>query len=139
MKKRVLIVDDDKQLNLINQKILTASGMVSELHIVTNGKEAMEYLQLRSQKSYPLPDIIVLDLHMPVMNGFEFLDAYNDMILPGKYKIEIVVFSATTSQKDKQRVLSKGIKHFLNKPYILLGLKQVIHRLKTGPAEFHSN
>jgi CheY-like chemotaxis protein len=139
MKKRVLIIDDDKQLNLINQKILTASGMVSELHIVNNGKEGLEYLSTRSKKSYPLPDIIVLDLHMPVMDGFQFIDAYNALTFPGKYKIEIVVFSGTTSQKDRQTVFAKGIKHFLDKPYILLGLKQIIHRLKTGSAEFYAN
>lgn len=139
MKKRVLIIDDDKQLNLINQKILTASGLVSELHIVNNGKEGLDYLISRSEKSYPLPDIIVLDLHMPVMDGFAFVDAYKQLTFPGKYKIEIVVFSATTSQKDRQAIFAKGIKHFLSKPYILLGLKQIIHQLRTGTAELSSN
>lgn len=139
MKKRILIIDDDKQLNLINQKILTASGMVGELHIVNNGKEGLDYLTLRSQRGYPLPDIIILDLHMPVMDGFQFIDAYNAMTLAGKYKIELIVFSATTSQKDKQKVFAKGIKHFLDKPYILMGLKQVIRGLPAQPSEYYPN
>lgn len=126
MKKRILIIDDDKQLNQINQKILLASGFVSELHITLNGREALEYLTVRMEKKYPLPDIIILDLRMPVMDGFEFIDQLRKLDYPNRYRTELVVFTSSSSPKDKQKMLEKGIKHYLNKPYLLRGLTDIV-------------
>lgn len=127
MKQRILLIDDDKQLNQINQKILVSAGIVNELHIVTNGREALLYLKSRIEKGYPLPDIIILDLYMPVMSGFEFLDAFHEADFPGKSKIEIVVFTGSSNPKDKEKAIQKGIRHYLAKPYLLRGLKDVIY------------
>jgi CheY-like chemotaxis protein len=130
MKKRLLIIDDDKLLNKINEKVLHSSGIVKELHITCNGKEALEYLQLRAEKNYPLPHVIILDLQMPVLNGFEFIDAFQKLDIPGKADIELVVFTSSSNPSDKQRALSKGIKNYLAKPYLLRGLSDIISRLK---------
>jgi CheY-like chemotaxis protein len=139
MKKRILIVDDDQQLNKINEKILTAAGIVSELHIVLNGKEAMDYLIARVAKNYPLPDLIILDLDMPVMDGFGFIDEFQRSDLPGKDAIEIVVFTSSSSPRDKQKALAKGIKYYLSKPYLLRGLNDIILTLKAEQADLYSN
>lgn len=139
MKKRILIVDDDQQLNKINEKILTAAGIVSELHIALNGKEAMEYLWARADKNYPLPDLIILDLDMPVMNGFQFIDEFQRSDFPGKSAIEIVVFTSSSNPRDKQKAFSKGIKYYLSKPYLLRGLNDIILTLKAEQADLYSN
>ena len=138
MKKRILIVDDDPLLNQINQKVLATSGLVSELHIVKNGKEALEYLNTRLEKSYPLPDIIILDLHMPLMDGFQFIDAFQKLDYL-RTRIELVVFTSSSSPRDKQRVYDKGVKHYLSKPYLLRGLTDVIRQLPLNQTEFISN
>lgn len=129
MKKRILIIDDDKQLNQINQKVLVSSGLVSELHFAENGKEGLEYLFSRIEKGYPLPDIIIIDLIMPGMNGFEFIDTFNELEFHGKYKITLVVFTGSSNPNDKRRAVSKGIRHYLEKPYLLRGLNDVIHKI----------
>jgi CheY-like chemotaxis protein len=126
MKKRILIIDDDKQLNQINQKVLLASGFVSELHITLNGREALTYLTTRIEKDYPLPDFIILDLHMPVMDGFSFIEEFRKLNCPNLYRTEIVVFTSSSSQKDRQRVMSQDVKHFLSKPYLLRGLTDIV-------------
>ena len=128
MKKRILIVDDDKLLNKINEKVLVAAGMVKELHVALNGMEALEYLRVRINRNYPLPEIIITDLHMPVMDGFEFLDRYAELDFPGKGNIEIVVFTSSSSPKDKQKASERGIKNYLNKPYLLRGLNAILAR-----------
>ena len=129
MKKRILIVDPDKQLNQINEKILKSSGLVSEVHIASNGLEALDYLHSRIEKEYSLPDIIILELNMPVMNGFKFLDHFREMNFPNKAGIEIVVFTASSNPSDKQKAVARGVKHYLEKPYILRGLNDVIKRM----------
>lgn len=138
MKKRILIIDDDKLLNKINEKVLVAAGVVSELHIVLNGRQAIEYLENRLEKNYSLPEIIVLDLHMPVMDGFAFIEAFNKMDFHGKSKIELVVFTSSSSPKDKQKALAAGIRHYLNKPYLLRGLVDIMMRQNENPRSIYS-
>ncbi|HYG04149.1 MAG TPA: response regulator [Chryseosolibacter sp.] len=128
MKKRILIVDDDKLLNKINEKVLVAAGLVKELHVALNGMEALEYLRVRINRNYPLPEIIIMDLHMPVMDGFEFLDRYAELDFAGKGNIEIVVFTSSSSPKDRQKASERGIKNYLNKPYLLRGLNAIVTR-----------
>ena len=129
MKKRVLIIDDDSQLNKINEKILDSSGLISELHISRNGKEGLEYLKSRAEKQYPLPHLIILDLDMPVLNGFGFIEAFQELDLPGKSGIELIVFTSSNSTKDRQKVVDKGIKHYIEKPYLLRPLRDIIARM----------
>jgi CheY-like chemotaxis protein len=131
MKKRILIIDDDIMLNKINEKVLSSAGLVNELHIATNGKQGMDYLLNRITKGYPVPEVIILDLHMPVMGGFEFMEEFNKLDFAGKSNIELVVFTATSSPRDKQRLTSMGIKHVISKPYILRGLVDIIGRMRT--------
>ncbi len=139
MKRRLLIIDNDKQLNKINEKILHMSGMVKELHITCNGKDALEYLISRVQKDYPLPDIIILDLDMPVMNGFEFIDEFHQLDIPGKAHIELVIFTSSSNPRDKQRASSKGIRHYLSKPYLLRGLSDIVFRLDIEQSNLYPN
>jgi CheY-like chemotaxis protein len=132
MKKRILIIDSDKQLNKINEKVLSAAGLVSELHIVMNGQEALDYLTNRIVKGYPLPEIIIFDLHLPVMNGFDFIEQFQQMEFDGKSNIELIVFTSSSSIRDKQKATGLGIRHYLNKPYLLRGLSDIVLHLQTS-------
>lgn len=129
MKKRILIVDNDEQLNRINERILITAGIVSELHFTRNGKEALEYLRTRLEKNYALPEIIVFDIDLPVMDGFQFIEAFRNLDFTGRPEIELVVFTASSSPKARQKAISMGIRHYLSKPYLLRGLNDVIYRL----------
>jgi CheY-like chemotaxis protein len=132
MKKRILLIDGDQMLNKINEKVLFSAGIASELHIVQNGDDALTYLHGRLSKNYPLPDLIIMDLKLPEQDGFDFMDDFESMNFPGKSKIEIIVFTASSSVKDKQRAMSKGIRHFISKPYLVRGLMDVLARI-AGP------
>lgn len=139
MEKRILIIDDDVQLNKIHEKILPSSGLASEVHIARNGKEALDYLYFRMEKNYPLPNIIIVDLDMPVMNGFEFIDAFNSLSIAGKSKIEVIVFTSSSNVSDRKKALSKGIRHFVSKPYLVRPLTDIIAQLKIEEKDCHSN
>jgi CheY-like chemotaxis protein len=132
MKKRILIIDSDKQLNKINESVLTTSGIVKELHITGNGQEALDYFRSRVENNYSLPQIVILDLHLPVLNGFDFIDEFGKLDFPGKSDIELVVFTYSSSLKDKQRALSKGVHHYLPKPYLLRNLRDIVSNTRVA-------
>jgi CheY-like chemotaxis protein len=139
MKKRLLIVDPDRQLNKINEKVLQSSGIVSELHIVCNGREALDYICSRIEKGYPLPDVIIFELEMPVMTGFQFVDEFRKLAFPGKANVELVVFSSSSSPRHREMLTSSGIKHFLSKPYLLRGLRDVISHMRADESDRFDN
>jgi len=66
---KILLIDDDAPTNFFNQYILKKHTINCEIVVKTNGLEALEYLETEA-----LPDLILLDINMPIMNGFEFLD-----------------------------------------------------------------
>lgn len=139
MKKRILIIDDDEQLNKINEKILLSSGVVSELHFAHNGKEALDYLRTRVEKGYLLPHIIITDLDMPVINGFQFIDAFHHLDFAGKRNIELVVFTASSSPKDRIKATAKGIRHYIEKPYLLRPLRDIIAHMRIEDTDLFDN
>lgn len=126
MKKRILIVDGDRYLNKVNEKVISSSGIVEELHIVMNGREALEYLRKCLNKEHALPHIIIFDLQLPLMDGFQFMDHLQTLGIPGRENIELVVFTASSNPRDQQRAILKGIRHYINKPYLLRSLSDIV-------------
>ncbi len=116
----VLLVDDNASTNFLNKKTISATGFVNKINVATNGIEALDYIQ-KSGKSndeeYPKPNIIFLDVNMPKMGGFEFLEHYEK--LDEKLKADVVVVFLTTSnwKKDKLEAFSsKIVNDFIEKP-----------------------
>jgi CheY-like chemotaxis protein len=138
MKRRLLIIESDKHLNKVNEIVLRASGVVADLHIANNGKEALDYIKSQVVNNSPLPDIIVFDLQMSVSNGFEFIDKFTLLDIPGKNAIELVVFTASSKPSDRQMAFSKGIKHYLSKPYLLRGIRDIVSQLQMKHADKHA-
>jgi CheY-like chemotaxis protein len=136
MKKSILIIDNDQLLNKINKRILIAAGIVNELHIVANGKDALDHLRTRLIKNKPMPDMIILDLHLPVMNGFHFLNEFQTFDFAGKNNIELVVFTSSNSLADRQKAFAKGIKHYLHKPYLLRAIINIINMQNQNSSDF---
>lgn len=96
--KAVLLVDDDPTTNYINQYMIKRTGLCEVIHEVSDGKKAMEFLMTQrdnQDKAYPPAiDLIVLDLNMMVVDGFDFLDWYMAQDwLDQKAKIIIVTTS----------------------------------------------
>ena len=111
-----LLVDDDAICNLISQKTLERMGIAKEVHTATNGAEAINLFNNYFQGSQTVPDIILLDLNMPVMDGFGFLEAFKRLTVPNKDNVKIVVVTSSASERDINRVRELGVVHYLNKP-----------------------
>lgn len=91
----VLLIDDYKADNFLHKMILDRADIANKVVAVESGPEALAYLQSSENGAYPQPDLIFLDLNMPGMDGWEFLDAYEQ--LDKQQQGRIVMVMLTTS------------------------------------------
>jgi CheY-like chemotaxis protein len=114
--KKVLLVDDDQVCNLISKKTLQRMGIVNEVHTALNGEEAINLLNDYFQGALSLPDVILLDLNMPIMDGFTFIEAFKKLNIPNKDSMRIVIVSSSQNPNDVRKAKEMGITAFLTKP-----------------------
>jgi CheY-like chemotaxis protein len=114
--KSVLLIDDNDIDNFINKRLIEKSGFAAEVVEKNSGQGALSFLQ-EAAGSNELPDVIFLDIMMPVMDGFEFLDAYAKLPQTVISKPKIIMLSSSESFKDLNRANSnRHVFKFLNKP-----------------------
>jgi len=128
----ILVIDDDEPTNFLNQMILEESGCTRYIKIVQSGQEALDYLSNstgpgRVENQYPSPDLILLDINMPAMNGWEFLEEYEKR---NQKHNKIVTIMLTTSLflEDKIRIKEMpGISGFENKPLTIEKVEKIVN------------
>jgi CheY-like chemotaxis protein len=121
----VLLVDDDEISNFVTEKHIDRSNLVDHLEIKTNGQEAAEYLS-NCKNTYP--DLVLLDINMPLMSGFELLDHYQQSSYSGKTKFAILTTS--THQMDKDTALKfKDVIGYIEKPLNVKKLEVILRKL----------
>ncbi len=114
--KTVLIVDDSEIDRLIHTKIVERIKEVRDIHTASNGSEAIILLNEYFQQVKSLPHIILLDLNMPIMDGFAFIESFKNLPLAGKENVTIAIVTSSDSRLDRQRAKEKGIDIYLEKP-----------------------
>jgi CheY-like chemotaxis protein len=114
--KTILIVDDDAITNFINKRLLEKMKIADEVKVVTNGAEGVRCLNDHCFESNLSPELILLDINMPVMDGFEFLRAFHSLDFKNKDEVQIAVLTTSSHLKDKEKIEQLGIKCFVNKP-----------------------
>ncbi|TDD74393.1 response regulator [Flavobacterium caseinilyticum] len=116
-KKAIWIVDDDAIYQIIVNKIIQKSDMFSVISTFKNGKEAIDDLHTSLENNADLPDIILLDINMPIMDGWEFMEEMG--LIKPKFPKEIVVYivSSSIAVEDKNKSKSyQNILGYLSKP-----------------------
>lgn len=126
------IIDDDKiYVNLV-KKIIEIKRLSENLLIYKNGKEALDYFRLVMENvtdEEKLPDIIFLDLNMPVMDGWEFLSEFIKIKNKLNKKITLYVVSSSIDPRDLERAKSFNmVTDYLIKPIELKKFEQIFDK-----------
>ena len=115
----ILLVDDDPVNNFLNQRLLEGLAITEQLIVALNGQEAFDLLQQHCQAGpgEACPALILLDSNMPIMNGFEFLQAYQQLPLAQQKAIVIAMLTTTSlPPSDIMRAQQLYVSDFLSKP-----------------------
>ncbi|PVX45546.1 CheY-like chemotaxis protein [Flavobacterium sp. 103] len=135
----VLLVDDDFATNFINRKIIQKTDLTEHIHVALNGKEAIDYLCQQGKfestvdNEYPRPQLILLDINMPVMDGWEFIEAYKNLNLENKENIIVVMLSSSFNPADRAKAESiQEISAFKQKPMNKEALLEIFDKAFPG-------
>lgn len=113
----VMLVDDNETDNFIHKRIIELSGFSTNIIIKNSGKSALEYLQSHDAQLEKLPEIIFLDINMPIVDGFVFLFEFENFSDQLKEKCKIVILSSSDSKRDIDRIVdNEYVVHFITKP-----------------------
>lgn len=129
--KTVMLIDDNEIDNLINQKIIESAGICERIFTHTGGKSAIEFLRNMEKIAdvagdAVLPELIFLDIDMPLMDGFQFLDEFEGLSEKTKEHCKIVMLTSSINPQDVSRSKRyKSVKKYLNKPLTPESLKKL--------------
>lgn len=125
--KHLLLIDDDDINNFLSREIITMHMPQVTIDSFTKAEEALEYIQEKLQLQQPLPDIILLDINMPLMDGWGFLKALNQ--LDSKNFLSTKIFLYTSSVYHEDMVKAKNfpiVKKLYIKPFSEEDLAEMI-------------
>ncbi|MBC3538704.1 response regulator [Rufibacter sediminis] len=126
--KSILLIEDDEITNFLNQTVIEETGVAEEIIVALNGLEGLSYLQ-RLQSPDDFPSLILLDINMPVLDGFSFLEEYYRLPLVEDTSTKIVVLSTSSNSSDMNQMRSLGITTCLQKPLNEKDFRKVVAEL----------
>ncbi|MGA9638462.1 response regulator [Flavobacterium sp.] len=125
----ICIVEDDPTQLFITKKYLELSGLVETIMVYRNGKEAYEKLKAIFMASEKLPEIILLDLNMPIWDGWHFLEEFTK--IPIEYKVHIYILTSSDRQEDKEQAARYNLNsNYLIKPISLSEIKTILSEIE---------
>lgn len=136
MLDQILCIDDDPITLMLCKKVIVKSSFSNEIITSQNGEEALSYFNTikytnNQNKPIPQPQLIFLDLNMPVMGGWEFLDYFNSEEFSEFNTIKVVVLSSTIDPEDLEKSKQYPmVIDFLSKPISQSMLEYLKNKLK---------
>lgn len=103
MKYRFMLIDDDGIFNMLNKKVITESGMAEEIIVHTSAEDALRTLDSELESGKPLPHVLFLDIRMPLMDGFEFLEELRKRSSDQLGSMSIFMLTSSLDLNDRAR------------------------------------
>ena len=127
----VLYVEDEEVDRFLMQRVFGKVGLADALRMVNDGQAAMDYLsgtgRYADREQHPLPSVVLLDLNLPEVHGFEVLKWIRAH--PTHSGLPVVIFSSSVWPEDQVRAESLGAEDFVAKPSGVDGLFAFVQRL----------
>jgi CheY-like chemotaxis protein len=127
----VLYVEDEEMDRFLMQRAFSKEGLGTNLQLVNDGRTAIDYLsgvgKYANREDYPFPSVVLLDLHLPEIHGFEVLKWIRAQ--PPTENLPVVIFSSSERAEDQAKAQQLGANEFVNKPGSGLSFLDVVRRL----------
>jgi CheY-like chemotaxis protein len=122
----VMLVDDNDTDNFISKRIIEITKFASRVEVKNSGQGALEYLRTNENIPENIPNIIFLDINMPVVDGFIFLyefDKFNERV---KNKCKIIILSSSDNKRDIDKIVNDNhVIRFITKPLTEIALDEI--------------
>ena len=122
----VMLVDDNDTDNFISKRIIEITNFANEVIVKSSGKSALDYLDENKDNVEMLPEIIFLDINMPIVDGFVFLyefEKFNDTI---KDKCKVIILSSSDNKRDIDKIVNNDyVIKFITKPLTETALEEI--------------
>lgn len=123
---KVFIVDDDPITVTICERTMQVTEFAHDIISFQDGREALQYLKHAIKEFKSLPDTIFLDLNMPGMNGWEFLDHFQKLNFSGQPAPDVYILSSSVDPSEEVKGYSyKYVKGFISKPLTSVKLEEI--------------
>lgn len=124
----LLMAEDDEDDRMFAEEALEESKLANELYTVENGEELVDYMrgngEYADRDAYPLPDLILLDLNMPKLDGREALQEIKDD--PGLRQVPVVVLTTSQAEEDIYKTYDMGVSSYITKPVTFEDLVEIM-------------
>ena len=114
----ILLIDDDKITIYLQKTLVESMDICQHVFVCKNGLEALYFLAARYEAGESFPDLILVDLNLPVLDGFDFLEAYKQSGYHLQYTTLVYVLTTSRNPRDVERVEQLGIAPYLTKPLV---------------------
>jgi YesN/AraC family two-component response regulator len=112
-----LLIDDDEVSNALTHQIIRHLNFAKEVKICLNGAQAVEYVkEFALNNNNESPELILIDITMPVMDGFEFIEIYNQLIFSNQEKVTQVILTSSSDLNNIRKAKKMGVDDYLIKP-----------------------
>lgn len=132
MKKKlncILLIDDDDSTNFIHKRLIKKTGYTEIVKAVESAEAGIDFLKHKVNGEYPCPELIFLDINMPGMSGWDFLEEYDKLEDIQKGRIVVVMLTTSLNPDDEEKSKKiPTIKGFMNKPLTKEGLMDIVQR-----------
>lgn len=129
--KKVLLIDDDAISNFLSKSMIEKSGVFEKVEVFNSAVKALDYLKKQETEKEDFPEVILLDVMMPVMDGFAFLDELIRFESDSSKKVKVCMLTSSLDPKDKQQADSyPQVIDFMSKPINQEKIRKFVEMIK---------
>lgn len=122
----VMLVDDNDTDNFISKRIIEITKFSENVIVKNSGKSALDYLHENQESPNSIPDIIFLDINMPIVDGFVFLYEYEKFANSIKDKCRVIILSSSDNKRDIDKIVNNDfVIKFVTKPLTEKTLEEI--------------
>ena len=124
--RTVMLVDDNDTDNFISKRIIEITKFSANVIVKNSGKSALDYLVENKESPDSIPDIIFLDINMPIVDGFVFLYEYEKFSNSVKDKCRVIILSSSDNKRDIDKIINNDfVIKFVTKPLTEKTLEEI--------------